>query len=468
MKWIQFIVILILLNNQIGYAQSYQIPKTELLDFLYHTKSSITEISNIDFNRPFLPIDDPKFGSRLNQLIKNQKGLFITLDQTGRVYKATSETKNEIIFTRIDSTYFWGYNGGAIDFSYKDTLFSFGGGGFWRLNGQLRYFSEDYHEWNIKTISDELPLLIGDLHFINAPLNKAYYIQRPIFDEATGKTLFGWNLCNLNLASKENRVIGPISKRLLNLLQNSPLIYVRISLPSLNGILYQISNENILLFNFDENSIYKLLNQQIIDLITGSSKGIQLRNNFQIGDSVYYTRPNDSTFKLHSFKISMKDFVKEPYPIYESTNPFIQFTWLMIVGGILLSVLVPFGIYRLKKKRQILSNSQVEIEITNQDSEQVFNQIEINLIEQIIGCCSKGTFISPDQINSTLGVSKKSIETQKKIKGDTINRINYKFKTLFELDVEFIERLRTESDRRFYNYIISKENAALYKERFKK
>ena len=71
-------------------------------------------------------------------------------------------------------------------------------------------------------------------------------------------------------------------------------------------------------------------------------------------------------------------------------------------------------------------------------------------------------------MNNILGVIKKSIETQKKVRGDTINRINYKFKTHFELDVDFIERLRSESDRRFYNYIINKENAALYKGRFKK
>ena len=70
-------------------------------------------------------------------LIKNKLGLFAIVDNTGRLYKIHSMGE-EIKFERIDSTFYSGYNSGAFNFSFRDTIFSMGGYGFWRWNGHLR------------------------------------------------------------------------------------------------------------------------------------------------------------------------------------------------------------------------------------------------------------------------------------------------------------------------------------------
>jgi hypothetical protein len=57
-----------------------------------------------------------------------------------------------------------------------------------------------------------------------------------------------------------------------------------------------------------------------------------------------------------------------------------------------------------------------------------------------------------------LGLTKKSLEIQKKIRTETLNRINHRFKMKFETDEDLIERIRSEEDRRFYRYIIREEN----------
>jgi hypothetical protein len=74
----------------------------------------------------------------------------------------------------------------------------------------------------------------------------------------------------------------------------------------------------------------------------------------------------------------------------------------------------------------------------------------------------KGSHFSVDDINSSLGINKKTLEIQKKIRTETINRINHKFKIKHELENDLIERIRSEEDRRFYKYIIGEANGKLF------
>ncbi len=460
----QLLCILVLVWVYAINAQSYAIPKSPLLNYLYHTKASIKEVTNKDARQIFIPLSDPRLVNHLQKIIKNKSGFYILIDQTGRVYKATGETTDKIIFTRQDSTFYWGYNGGSIDFSYNDTIFSFGGSGFWKLNGQLRFYSKVFNEWNIIPISEEYPT-IDFVNFLSSKNDQLYYFQKPYENPATSKQLSGWFLMKLNMRNKENQQLGTISPSLLeNLMtyENN----LNINLPSLDGKLVVFSYDKMLLIRFNENAIYKLTNQSIKDLLLGNSAANKIRNSFEVGDSVYYTLSNDSSNQLYSFKITIKDFTKEKISIYKEQ----QSNWIFILQIALIIMLISTLLFWIvfKTKKNTFRKNALNTIYTNLETENEFTQIEHDLIVQIIKCVEKGTYISTDQINNTLGVIKKSIETQKKVRGDTINRINYKFKTWFEQDVDFIERLRSESDRRFYNYIISKENAALYKERMKK
>ena len=65
---------------------------------------------------------------------------------------------------------------------------------------------------------------------------------------------------------------------------------------------------------------------------------------------------------------------------------------------------------------------------------------------------------SVEELNTILGISKKPLEYQKRIRTETITQINSKFKELYNQESDFIERTRGEEDKRFFNYIIGKEN----------
>ena len=260
-------------------------------------------------------------------------------------------------------------------------------------------------------------------------------------------------------------MIGNFSDSLISILKNHQLIY-KINLPSMNGILLFYSYENMLLLKFDDNTVHKLTNKNIKDLILGNSNSDHIRNTFEINGSVFYTLSNDNTDKLHQFQISLKDFVKMNYPIYLEQNE--RKSYLPLVSG-LLSILIITLIILLKRHKKGYHqnvNSNIKNDHTSDTNE--FTEVEMSLIHLIITNTKKGRYISPEEINNTLGVSKKTFSNQKKVKGDTINKINHKFKILFHKDINLIERERSEFDRRFYNYIISQENSKLYSDRYLK
>jgi hypothetical protein len=66
------------------------------------------------------------------------------------------DTTSESI-TRLDLTFHTGYNFDAYQFVRRDTIYSFGGYGFWTENNLLTYFSELRKEWNVYSVGDFPP-----------------------------------------------------------------------------------------------------------------------------------------------------------------------------------------------------------------------------------------------------------------------------------------------------------------------
>ena len=443
-------------------AQSYDVPKTELLQYLYRTNSTINELTNLDPKKIIIPITEKNLNNHTHEIVKNKNGLFVLIDQTGRVYRATKESKSSITFTRIDSTHYWGYNGEAIEFSFHDTLFSFGGFGFWRINGQLRYYSKVFQEWNITPISNEYPTK-DYINFYSESKSSLYYCQIPYHDPVTNKYNQQYSLYKLNLITKINDKIGDLSDPLISILKKDNVIY-KINLPSMNGTLLFFSYENMLLLKFSENAVYKLVNKNIKDLILGNSNSDHIRNTFEINDSVYYTLSNENSDQLHSFEIKASDFVKLNYPIYIEQNEKNTTLFAVFILFTALSIIILFYVIRDKIKRRTKINYVLkEPDIRNINE---FSEVEMSFINLIITNIKKGRYLTQDEINNALGVSKKTISNQKKVKGDTINKINHKFKILFDKKFEFIERERSEFDKRFYNYIINQDNIQLYSEKY--
>ena len=330
-----------------------------------------------------------------------------------------------------------------------------GGEGFWRINGQLRYYSLVQNEWNIIKINKELPVH-NVLYHMKDGNTKIFYLQTAYEDPATGEAHSKYIITLLDVLNRKNTELGELNPILIKHFSYPRLDMRLINSPKLNGTFVSSNANDIFLFDFENNAVFRLINKNIKDIFYGKSDGTGPLQLFESGDSIYYCRSSDTTLKLYSFPISRKDFAKEQYPLFIPYNRIEK--KLILLFSILFSlVALILAILYIRKKRSATNQFKENIEEIN-SSDIEFNQIETELLKKMFSEQSESKAISVEEINAALGLSKKTLEIQKKIRTETINRINHKFKIIFNSEDELIERVRLEEDRRYYMYRINAKN----------
>ena len=160
----------------------------------------------------------------------------------------------------------------------------------------------------------------------------------------------------------------------------------------------------------------------------------------------------------------MNDFQEEPYPLYIPENNENNI-WLIIL--VLIIVIILIITLPLRKRKKTSVTPEKEQTYTNNLNNNEFNAIEGILIEKLIEKSKIDSHLTVDELNTILGIKKKTIEIQKRVKNEAINRINHKFNINFNRETTFIERTRSIDDKRFFNYVINKENSKIYSEYLK-
>ena len=439
------IFIILLFINLSSSAQNYNVKKDSLLSFLYASKGYFNDINILNpKSNPYLPI---KVANEypIQKLIKNNKGLFICIDGTGQVYKAISNDKDIMNFAKIDSTIFFGHNYGGIKFSYLDTLYNFGGNGFWHFFGHLSYFTEG-KEWDIKKLNEE-HIVNSKINYFNADKDQLFYIQTPYIDVATTNIFNKILLFKLNIKTKNNELIGYVNETFLK--YDKLTIYF--SSKKLDGLVCSFLNEYYLL-NFNKNQISRLKNINLIKALDGSINN-RTEAIFEKDSLIYIANGKNRALKAYDFKISDFELIK--YKIFNKDYSKIYKTILIVLVVLLLFILLNFKL--IKTKFNSLSKKDVTTNVLD------FNEVEKDLINLLIAKAEKEQHSDIDEVNNVLGLTKKSLNVQKKLRTEHINRINHKFKVNYNMDIDLIERHKTEEDRRFILYGISKANSLIYK-----
>jgi len=444
-----YTALLIILIPIVTTAQSYVIPTSPTLTYLYNSTNEISNITHTENLKLFTPnINEwrAKF-----KLVKNKSGLYAFIDGTGHVYKATNLNQNNITFTRIDSTLFIGYNFKSIFFSFKETLYSFGGYGFWSRNGQLAHFIPG-SEWMVDRINKTYKTM-NQFYSYQPAESKIYYVDFPWKEETTFNKSENYNVIEFDIAKKQNKFLGKLNpKKYYN------HEFLSIDIPSLNGII-NTSEGDMYLCNFSSNKVYKLTNLKIKDALIGKA-GVEIQTTFEDEGKVYYSFMNDPT--LRSISISMSDFKEEPYSLYIPVRDWMAI-WIILasIGLISLSTFIFIYLKRRGKQAQTYLIQKDEVYTADLNSNE-FSSIESALINKLIEKSSNDSHLTVDELNSLLGIKKKTIEIQKRVRTEAINRINHKFNVNFNLETIFIERTRSVEDRRYFNYTINQENAKVY------
>jgi hypothetical protein len=283
--------------------------------------------------------------------------------------------------------------------------------------------------------------------------SKIYYVEFPWREESTFYRSENYKVIEFDIAKKENKLLGELNpKKYYN------HEFLSIDIPNLNGII-TTSEGDLYLCNFTSNKVYKLTNLKIKDALIGIA-GADLQTAFEDDGKVYYSFLNDPS--LRSITISMNDFKEEPYTLYIPVQNKMTI-WIIIALICLISLSTLLFIYLKRRGKQTQTNiihkeETYTVDLNNNE----FNSIESALINKLIEKSNVDSYLTVDELNSLLGIKKKTIEIQKRVRTEAINRINHKFNVNFNLETIFIERTRSVDDRRYFNYIINKENAKVY------
>lgn len=449
-------VIVFVLNSIVVLkAQNIKVPQNA---FLSHLLRDSSQIARIPLSKdPIIPQPSP-FSKNFQQLIKSKSGLYLFIDGTGRIYKASNWDNSWVNFNRIDSTTFFGFNKGSQKFIIGDTIFSFGGYGFWHFNGSLSYFTSR-KEWEMLPLNKEIPyyeiydrissisqfdlndsqfyfsaIPIGQQTVINAPTNDSFYV----FD----------------IRTKSLRALG---KRIIS---NDD--YMRFADPHKVetpwGILVDspFGDNRDLVLNIKDNLMYvsdnRILQQLIPSSIYANNNLLFYQNGYLFVSAFPFDKIDSIKFDFGKFKLLNKKIYSNDRGLNELGifNKIFQYGVYILV--LIISLLLSFIFYLYQRNKKNIKTEKIQ-ETTQLD--ELLSPLEKQLLKQFIIIIEKNNYCSTDELNNMLGVGLKSIEIKKKARTDFITRVNYKLKQHFSLSDDIITRERSEEDKRSYLYSIS-------------
>jgi hypothetical protein len=437
---------------------------SKLTDALLKDKSP-QEITFLPNGYQFMSIPNENKEQNNVQIFKHRGGIWFAIEGTNRLYKLDSG--NQI--TRQDNTPFGGYNFGANIFSYKDTIYSSGGYGFWSITGSIRFFNENTKEWDICRNIDNIPFANG--------LNAITY-----FDASKGKLYVLYNKSHPEYEkvklTDDNLYFQCFDFNTKSWLDNPPMVNPKFAehfnqishVQKFNkGLLINSNKINGTVFlDFDSNKIFKIDDKFFTELIQTfniNKSGIKYisENKIKIynflNDSISEIILNEKVLKPIDVPIllPLKNIL-----INKIENNFIYYLLLSVV--LILIIIIVYLYVRLRKSKVVAFNFNA---VDNNDTPHEFKKakdfvdnlsnLEKELLHAIVKNNLDGNKTSVTQINKVLGTEKKSFKIQNNIRGEMLTLINNKFKAFSLINDYLIERQRSEFDKRHMEYFMNEK-----------
>ncbi len=465
-----FITLLILLNYVLANAQNVNgnLKNHELSLIQLIEKDSGDMQSTIDNNEFQFGTDFR--GATYSNIVKHKGKILIQPLGTGRLYEIVKEN-NTYRSKRIDSTLHSGVNFFSKTFFTRDTLYQFGGLGFWNIRGLLTFFSKQTNQWELIQTNRDVPCFFDNsqdavLQVYDDPshpkmyLSNTYkYLNYPQTFDISGKDtsfVFDFN-------TKQWTALGKLNPELKRILLGKNSLY-------LNFGKYQLIQSALEFYwiNFENNSYGKLKSKY-----NGEIRQIWLRiynnesnigsSNFQmnVGNNIYFLKVNKDRnleYEKFTFNEEMLDLNKQDYIYSNNTNYIAIITnfldeYKTFLLALLSLMALSIFIYSFQKRKKKLPKEVVSI--LNNNFFNALTIVEKELIEELYEHHLKGEELSTKLINKIIGVQQKDTLTQNKSRSDYFIRINQKFKMATQYSEPLIVKQRDHSDKRQYNYSLN-------------
>lgn len=351
--------------------------------------------------------------------------IILTVDGTGQVYELDLGSKK---LARVDRTFYSGYNFGATLFERNGIIYSVGGVGFWTYSQAITYFDQKSLEWQAIRPKTPGPEAIFDGY-------QGYSESADKF--FTGGSEIGKFLENVPLDINKEVYVYDFKTNSWEVLgEINPLLFEDTDRElAWNGQFFiQFSREKVYLIDPVANQI----------LVYQSTKEQFQGGEFRfVSEDEVFCYWNLENGPVRSFSISeLQEKATFVGPFY---NPKSAYEWYYLVGAAI-GVILLVGLFLRNRSKK---------------SKQLHFDVQEKVLIQAFLALPTGSFLSTVEVNELLGLSSKTLENQRKIRLNTIAKLNQTIQLYFKID-KAIERHVSPEDKRQARYSLNAEaNKAL-------
>lgn len=354
----------------------------------------------------------------------NSGKLRVAVAGTGLMYDFD---ENNGILSRIDRTFYAGYNFGAAVFLRQDTLYSFGGTGFWNFSKALTYFDESAGEWeNIKAQNLGPQAIFNGFHgydkqsdlFFSGGSEFQFFLK----DEPTKRDK---QCYAFNFKTHTWTLLGDILPELLQAEAIEILWTGKYFIQFSGDIIYIIDPVN------NQVSRYQSVTQRY-----------QPAPLMYAHDGLVYLYWDQEGGKRITFSVS--ELMKHSQLIGNFYSP--SSNLIYYIGGGVALILLMIVLNFFKKSRR---KNYIDLDAQ-----------ELSLLKALLSADSTG--LSTVEVNDLLGLSNKTLDNQRRLRLNIISNINHKLFLKYRVEFAVI-RKPSALDKRQSLYSLNPEIAQYLK-----
>ena len=358
---------------------------------------------------------------------------FFVIAGTGQVYEFDPVKR---ILSRADQTYYRGYNFGALQFSHNDTLFSFGGIGFWHYNNVQTFFDLQTKEWEMVKAKGDIPKRIYST-FAGYSKREGKLFMLEIPDAFVTPTIQPLDFYEYDLKTNVWNKKGSVSVDFLNSFDKryAEVIWLNdlFVIPCTNG---EIIVDPI------KNTSYKYLGSKTSFFIPGFTI-------FAKGNMLYSYKKDfpEKSNKNYLDSVDIRVLMSQSEKIGLFYNPT---SWLPHEWYLYLTLMAIFCISVLFNVKYFKNWQKWKTGFSKSSS------LSTEALSFLDKCLALGVnhVLTSNEITHLMGYDNQSYDTQRQYRSKLINHINAHFKDHYNIP-NVIVRISSNADKRFVEYVIS-------------
>jgi hypothetical protein len=239
-----------------------------------------------------IPLEGTIFKMNGQELIRTNETLYVLISQSGVIYQLEGKVDSSYSFHRIDATININYNIASNNFVWDKHIYSYGGYGFWKLNGHLRAFNFLDKEWDIAPADNEI--ISNGYNWYSNKEGRVYVPFQSIVNAgiAGPESISGkknYDSYYLDLASKKWIKLGSLNNNTRKLVIDN----INNNLFTLDSGFIYTNQDVAYYFNFMANKVYKSKNSELNQFFI---RRMNSHDIFFYKDTIFSFSPETQTF----------------------------------------------------------------------------------------------------------------------------------------------------------------------------